>query len=277
VPTLTTLLAEIAGSRDPRGLLDSLGQVFAAFENQDSGCRSYGVADRDKRWFVKLAPDAATAAMLRSAARLHTAVAHPVILAPVAFTDLGERAGIVYPWVTGSVLYHPTNSHRPDRSDPSGPMHAFRAQPVSTIARVIDEIFDAHVAVAAAGFVAVDFYDGCMLYDPATATIRLIDLDHYRPGPYTVGTQPVPGSTRYLAPEERTPGATVDERTTVYTLARAGFILLDRGDTESAFRGTPAQHQVLARATSADPADRYASVAQFVAAWRAAQSAVRAG
>jgi hypothetical protein len=269
VPPLTTQLAEIAGSRDPQDRLSAFGEVFAVFDDQDSGCLSYGVAADTARWFVKLAPDAATAAMLRSAARFHAAVQHPVILAPLAFADLGERAGIGYPWAPGSVLYHPTKSHRPSRSDPASPMSAFRAQPLEIVRRVVDDIFDAHLAVATAGYLAVDFYDGCMLYDPPTATIRLIDLDHYRPGPFTVGPKLLPGSTRYLSPEERTAGAVVDERTTVYTLGRTALILMDEGDTEQAFRGTSAQRDVLARAASPDPAQRYGTVAQFINAWRA--------
>jgi hypothetical protein len=270
VPLLTARLPDIAGSRDPHRRLSSLGEVFVLFDDQDSGCLSYGVAADGARWFVKLAPDAVTAMTLRSAARFHTAVKHPAILAPVAFADLGEQAGIVYPWAAGAVLYHPTKSRRVSRTDPASPMRAFRAQPLAIVARAVDEIFDAHLAVAHAGHVAVDFYDGCVLYDPQTATIRLIDLDNYRPGPFAVGPRLLPGSTRYLAPEERTDGAIVDERTTVYTLGRTALILMDEGDAEQAWRGTPTRREVLLRATRTDPAERYGGVAEFVTAWRAA-------
>lgn len=270
MPVLTVDLADVCGSEDPADRLALLGEVFAVFEDQDSGCLSYGVVIEGARWFVKLAPDPATTAMLRSAARFHAAVRHPVILAPVAFADLGERAGIAYPWAPGAVLYHPTRSHRPSRTDPASPMRAFRAQPPAIVSRVVDDIFDAHLAVAAAGCVAVDFYDGCMLYDPHTATVRLIDLDHYRPGPFTVGPGLLPGSTRYLSPEERTTGAVVDERTTVHTMGRTALLLMDEGDMEQAWRGTPDQRQVLLRATSTHPAARYDSVARFVLAWREA-------
>lgn len=267
---LSERLADFAGSDDPRRKLASLGEVFAVFDEQDSGCLSYGVTLGATRWFVKLAPSAATAALLRSAARFHAAVRHPVILAPVAFADLSSRAAIVYPWVPGAVLYHPTRSHHPSRTDPASPMRAFRAQPLAIVARVLDDILDAHLAVAAAGYLAVDFYDGCMLYNPHTTEVRLIDLDHYQPGPFTVGPLLLPGSTRYLSPEERTAGAVVDQRTTVYTLGRTGLILMDEGDSEQAWRGTPAQQKILTRATNSDPAKRYNSVAQFVTAWRAA-------
>jgi serine/threonine-protein kinase len=267
-------LPDIAECDDPRERLASLGEVFAAFEDQDSGCLSYGVLVDATRWFVKFAPDATTAAMLRSAARFHAAVRHPVILAPTEFADLGERAAIVYPWTAGAVLYHPTASIRPRRTDPSSPMRAFREQPLRQVTQAIDDIFDAHLAVAAAGFAAVDFYDGCMLYEARSGTMRLIDLDLYRPRPFTVDS-PLPGSLRYLSPEERTPGALIDERTMVFTLGRTALLLMDAGDDEQAFRGTPQQRRILARATTADPAGRYERVAAFVTAWRAASARTR--
>lgn len=261
-------LGQIAGAYDPIRELARFGRVFAVFDDQDSECLSYGVAVEGARWFVKIAQDGPTAQMLRSAAQFHAAVKHPVIVAPTRFTDAGNRAGIVYPWVSGSVLYHPTKSRRVSRTAPDSPLRAFRAQPLETVARVLDDIFDAHLAVAAAGFVAVDFYDGCMLYDPATTAIRLIDLDLYRRGPFVVGPEPLCGSKRYLAPEERTVGATVDERTMVHLLGRTARVLMDAGDQEQAWRGTPEQLTVLVRATRPNPAERYRSVAEFVQAWR---------
>ena len=52
--------------------------------------------------------------------------------------------------------------------------------PVDEIIRALDTIFDAHVAVASAGFVAVDFYDGAMIYDFENRQVHLCDLDSYR-------------------------------------------------------------------------------------------------
>jgi serine/threonine-protein kinase len=99
----------------------------------------------------------------------------------------------------------------------------------------------------------------------------LCDLDEYRPGPFTVEGERLPGSTRYMAPEEHRRGARIDERTTVYNLGRAIRLLLDAGDDERAWRGTPAQLAVVARATCEDPAGRYPAVAALADAWRAAR------
>jgi serine/threonine-protein kinase len=131
----------------------------------------------------------------------------------------------------------------------------------------VDVVLDAHVAVDSAGLVAVDLYDGCFLYDFATDQLALIDLDEYRPGPFTT-TGRMPGSTRFMAPEELSAGQRVDRRTTVFRLGRIARLLLDAGDEESAWRGTAAELAVIARATRSDPASRYQSVADLVDAWR---------
>lgn len=55
-----------------------------------------------------------------------------------------------------------------------------RALPVGEILDTLDTIIEAHLAVTRAGYVAVDFYDGCVLCDFAQRTTHLCDLDLYR-------------------------------------------------------------------------------------------------
>src|SRR3546814_6241128 len=92
--------------------------------------------------------------------------------------------------------------------------------------------------------------------------MRLIDLDEYRPGPFTVESDRLPGSTRYMAPEELVHGARVDERTTVFHLGRTAAQLLTDPNLSSA------QSAVVEAATGIDPATRYPTVAAMAAAWR---------
>jgi hypothetical protein len=47
-------------------------------------------------------------------------------------------------------------------------------------------------------------------------------------------------------------------------------VLLDEGDLDGRFRGGPRLAEVARRATREYPAERFACVADFVAAWRAA-------
>ena len=107
---------------------------------------------------------------------------------------------------------------------------------------------------------AGDFYDGCLIYDFDAGTLRVCDLDHYRSGPYRNTVGRMPGSTRFMAPEEFEKGQVIDERTTVFTLGRTAAIFLE-----------DSVRTVTEIASAPDPADRYPSVAALAEAFDAAQ------
>ncbi|WP_369246788.1 serine/threonine protein kinase [Streptomyces sp. R41] len=253
--------------------LGRVGEVFRAFGEQDSGCVSYGVRLLDgARWFVKEAvTDRARHSLARGWA-FHRAVRHSAIVPQVhRIAVRGGGWAVVMPWREGEVLYHATRGGSRGRTSPDSPMARFRALPTGRVLRAFDRILDAHLAVEAAGHVAVDFYDGALLYDFARDAIHLVDLDEYRPGPFVLEEERLPGSRRFMAPEEFVRGAVIDTRTTVFTLGRTARLLLDAGDEERAWRGTPAQQTVIVRATRTDPADRFENVHDFATAWRAAE------
>ena len=148
--------------------------------------------------------------------------------------------------------------HGGDRSA----LERFRQLPGEEIHRALDAVLDAHVAIAAAGWISVDLYDGCLLYDFDGRRLHLIDLDEYWPGAFVLDADRLPGSRRYMAPEEWARGATIDERTTVHHLGRTLQQLL----TDD--RATCRERAVAARATDPDPDGRHPTVAALVADWR---------
>jgi hypothetical protein len=244
--------------------LRSVGEVFRAFRDQDSGCVSYGVLLPDgDRWFVKEAVTGQAQRSLDRAWSFHRAVRHPVIVPQLHRIAVrgSSRTAAVLPWHQGEPLYGSAARSR------------FRALPIPRVLEALNRILDAHLAVEAAGHVAVDLYDGAFLYDFDADALHLIDLDEYRPGPFVLTEDRLPGSRRFMAPEERSRGSVIDIRTTVHTLSRTARVLLDAGDEERAWRGTAAQLAVVERGTRADPGERYAGVRELAAAWRAATSA----
>ncbi|GGX88934.1 hypothetical protein GCM10010358_48710 [Streptomyces minutiscleroticus] len=115
------------------------------------------------------------------------------------------------------------------------------AQPRPLVHAALESVLDAHLAVEEAGSVAVGPYDGCMLYDFDAHRMVLCDLDEYRPGPFVLAADRLPGSRRCMAPETFVRGAPIDIRTTVFVLGRAIRLLLDTGDEEDRWRaGRPA-------------------------------------
>lgn len=256
---------------EPDAYLASIGEVFARFDTQDSGNVSYGVRVGTNRFFVKTAGPVdnpaptlshlARVELLRNAVEL-ARVSHAAM--PVLHQVIESPGGpmLVYDWFDGELLH----AQRAHRDDPASAFQRFLASPVKHIVACLDTVFDLHVLLARAGWVAGDFYDGCLLYDFASTELRIIDLDNYHRGPYTNTMGRMFGSTRFMAPEEFTLGATIDQRTTLFNLGRTAFVFLGE---PGAFRGSPTQLAAATRACEADPARRFATVADLVTAWRA--------
>lgn len=163
--------------------LGSEGTVFRTFADQDSGCVSYGIEiDGSGRFFVKTAATADTVASLRRALAVHQVAAHPRLIPIVHGFTTDDGLALVYPWADGEVLYHPTRSRHGGRAHPDSAMARFRRLPLEKVHEALAVILDVHIVVADADLVAVDFYDGCMLYDFSSGTMRQCDSWPQEPG-----------------------------------------------------------------------------------------------
>ena len=272
---MTDLLEVGRLEEDVEAHLDRLGEVFVRIEAHDSGNASWGVRIGEDRWFVKYAAHTEGTMWLRSAKRFHSSVQHAAIVPLETLLPVdGGGIAAVYRWVDGEILNDPHFPGAVPREEADSAYRRFRSLPVDTILHALDSIFDAHLAVAAAGFVAVDFYDGCVIYDFATGRVSLVDLDMYWPGPYMLDTGRQYGSTRFMAPEEFQRGATIDDRTMVFILGRTAFVFLSedlRGDQRrDLWTAGDELYEVAARATAPKPEDRWPTVEGFVQAWRSA-------
>lgn len=270
---MNALLARASIDEPADVFLRSAGEVFAVFDErtQDSGNVSYGVRAGERRFFVKTAGRVddpvpvlsypARVELLRNAAEI-ARVSHPSVprLQHVIESPAGPM--LVYDWFDGELL----NARPADRDDQASAFQRFRALPIERIVACLDSVLDLHVVLARAGWIAGDFYDGCLLYDFASSDLRIIDLDMYQRGPRANTMGRMFGSRRFMAPEEFTLGATLDERTTVFNLGRTAFVFLG---APGAFRGSPTQLAAAMRACEAAPERRLATVADLATAWRA--------
>lgn len=255
----------------PADYLRASGEVFAVFDQQDSGNLSYGVAIAGERWFVKTAglpgdvrrlDHAGRVALLRNAVRV-AATPHRALAPLRAVIESPHGPMLVYDWCAGELVGTPAAR----RGDPDSAFQRFRALPLATLCGALDTIFELHAELARAGWVASDFYDGCLLHDFATGELRVIDLDSYRDAPFANDMGRMFGSTRFMAPEEFELGARIDHATTAFALGRAGLVVLGEG---RAFRGSPAQLAVLETASAPERERRHAGPEALLAAWRAA-------
>jgi serine/threonine protein kinase len=256
----------------PATYLERTGKIFARFgaDTQDSGNISYGVEIGDQRYFFKTAGIASDTEpyldfegrqdLLRNAARLAESVVHPVL--PTFHGVLESPGGpvLIYEWREGQLLYSTADSRE------SGP-ERFRALPSGEILAALNQLFELHADLSNAGWVEGDFYDAALIYDFTRRQLTVMDLDSYHLGPYRNDMGRMFGSSRFMAPEELSLGAPIDDRTTAFVMARTGLVFLSDGTLDrSACRTTDALYAVLQEAVTT----RFPSYAAFYDAWRAA-------
>ncbi|MBR55556.1 serine/threonine protein kinase [Candidatus Poribacteria bacterium] len=254
--------------------------VFAVFDHtQDSGNVSYGVRSKGKRYFIKTAGNmdilggsglshSARVSLLRNAVCVSNSCNHPArpILHGVIESILGPM--LVYDWVDGQLLYATAIT----RNDTSSAFHRFRLLPVIEILKCLDTIYELHNLLAQKGWVAIDFYDGCLIYDFKHQKLSVVDLDHYHQGPLINKMGRMFGSARFMAPEEFEQGAVVDGLTNVFTMGRTAAVLLfDNNLNRAPFRGADVLCEVILRACQQERDQRYQSVKSFHLAWREAR------
>jgi serine/threonine-protein kinase len=266
-------------AQSPGDFLRSTGQVFAVFDErtQDSGNISYGVLVGDMRFFVKTAgmPENSKAhlsherrvALLRNAVSFRRHLDHHALPELLNVIEAPHGPMLVHEWVPGELL----GVERSRRVDPASAFQRFRALPFSDLLTGLNVIFDFQRSAAELGWVAVDFYDGSMIYDFATQTLRLIDPDHYRDRPFTNEMGRMFGSSRFMAPEEFKLGAIIDEATNVFTMGRVISVFLSDGTLEfTPFCGGRPLYEVMIRACRPERKERFPSMKAFHAAWLAA-------
>lgn len=263
----------------PEQYLSTIGHLFALFNTQDSGNISYGVQVNDVRYFVKTAGDPADTqpylshpqrvALLRNAVQLAQSTEHPALCRLYHVIESPQGPLLVYEWINGELIGTPSAR----RTDPASPYQRFRALRVAEILQALDLIFDLHAYLAEKGWIAADFYDGCLLYNFSRQTLRIIDLDTYHQGPFTNTMGRMFGSSRFMAPEEFQLGAIIDQRTTVFTMGRTAALFLSDGTLERApFRSSEALHAVMVQACQANRDQRFATMQNFYNAWRQARN-----
>ncbi len=267
MPAQNALLEIAQIDTDIASYLASIGKITHLFPPHDSGCQSFGVTIGGQQWFVKYSDVPQAITWLKQAVRFHAAIQHEALPRLHNVFSTLDGLTLVYDWVDGETL-------RPERELKPGEMHPrdrFCALPTHEIVAAINVIYDMHLIVEEKGFIAEDFYDGCIIYNFKEKRIHLFDFDHYHPQPFINQRGRLYGSTRFMAPEEFQKGERIDETTNVFMLGRTAFVLLaNSSNSPQDWKGTEATRQVAKKATNPDRHLRYPSVRALVTAWHTA-------
>lgn len=258
------------------------GQVFCAFDENDSGNISFGLIDGDRRRFIKYAGantinyngEARPAIeRLETALPVYEALQHPVLIKLIGHEKTDSGFALVFDWADGECLHAHWNFDQfPKYTHPESPSYRIRRLPIDKKLASLTDIFSFHQYVAGKQYVAIDFYDGSILYDFKTDRMMICDIDFYQKSPVTNTMGRMWGSSRFMSPEEYVLGAQIDELTNVFTLGAITFEYFgdSRSKSRELWEGPAVLYEVVKKAISPERDDRFQSIAQFIRAWEEA-------
>ncbi len=280
--------------------LNSLGKVFCVFSQNDSGNISFGVDDGKEKFFVKVAglktiesvrtPEEAIAS-LKEAMPIYEDIKHPNLIELVKHYSLDNIYIAIFKWVDGDCLFDYWNFEKyHDNSQIVPPAKRFKQLPLEKRIKSVGVLFSFLSAVSKSNYVAVDFYDGSIIYDFSTETTTICDIDFFRKKPAINDMgEDFWGTKRLKAPEEYVNGAVIDEVTNVYTLGALIFSFFGNftdADIRLRYKNntflpctfenwelSKSCYDSVLKAVSIDRTARYASINEFFIAWNNALSA----
>ncbi len=247
--------------------LRNYGRVFKVFDDQDSGNICFGVEKANERYFIKFAgaPTASydgtaedAIARLRSTIPVYRNLRHPNLIEFIGEQAVGGGYALVFRWVDGDCM---------GRMYPEG-HRKIMGLPVEKKLGLYRDLLEFLRFTAENGYLAVDFYDGSVMYDDATGKTTVCDIDFFRKMPTFNDMGRMWGSSRFQSPEEYRMGAVLDEVTNVYTAGAMAFALFgEYHRTRDAWMLSDAAYAVAARAVSEERELRHGSIAELLFEW----------
>lgn len=247
--------------------LSEYGKVFKVFDDQDSGNICFGTEKDEQKYFIKFA-GAKTAeydgepsdavSRLKATVPIYENLRHKNLIEYKDSKDIGNGFAMIFKWADGECMgrMYP-ESHR-----------RFMSLSNDTKLKVFDDILDFMRYIAKQNFVAIDFYDGSIMYDFANQKTIIRDIDFFRKSPVVNNMGRMWGSSVFMSPEEFEKGAVLDEITNVYTLGAMAFSLFGnyKRDSEN-WQLSKDLYNIAVKATSDDRNNRYQSVEDLIDEW----------
>ncbi|MGN0542840.1 MAG: serine/threonine protein kinase [Acutalibacteraceae bacterium] len=250
------------------GFISRYGKVFKVFDDQDSGNICFGTEKDGERYFVKFA-GAPTEAYngtpvdaierLKSTLPVYEDLKHKNLIEFVKSEEIGGGFAMIFKWADGDCMgrMYPAEHRR------------FMQLPIADRLNVFNDVLDFLGYVASSGYVAVDFYDGSIMYDFKEHKTTVCDIDFFRKQPCVNDMGRMWGSAKFMSPEEFRLGAAIDEITNVYTAGAMAFALFGGYKrTREAWQLSDEAFSVATKAVSNDRNERYQSIKELKEVWR---------
>lgn len=248
--------------------LSQFGKVFKVYDDQDSGNICFGIQNGDKKLFVKFAgapteqsciSTEEAIANLRSTLPIYKNLTHPNLIKFMDAQEIGSGFAMIFEWVDAESM-HPMYPQSRKK---------FMSMSLETKHQVFHDILSFLAYVAKEEYIAIDFYDGSIMYDFNNNRTVICDIDFFVKAPYINNMGQMWGSSRFMSPEEYKLGAPIDEVTNVYTIGAMAFTLFGNATDRciEKWKLSKELFEVAKKAVSDNRSQRQQSIKQFIKEW----------
>ncbi len=279
--------------------LKKYGTAFWVVDETGSGCICIGMGNAGKRCFCKIAGVNTVEAevspkesveILKDAVQLYYDLEHPNLIKIIEEYDYNQFYVVVFEWTNGECLFDHWNFEKYKRDTTiKSPKEKFKELPISKKMKAIEVLFSFLQNVKRKGYVAVDFYDGSIMYDFLTDVTSICDIDFFRKAP-VINDKGIEwfGTKRLKAPEEYIEGSAIDEQTNIFTLGALIIEFFGRFSDDEIYQRycnnqfvpcslpnwqlTEKSYHVVTKAVSLDKSGRYLTFAEFFCEWKEANN-----
>lgn len=276
--------------------LNSFGEVFCVFDQTDSGNISFGVKNHTtgECFFIKVAgaatvesfrsPEQAIQA-LKDTVKIYEEIQFENLIDFVTAEEFNELFYTVFRWSEGECLFDHWNfEYYQKHPEVLSPRKKFNNLQTSKKMRVAKQIINFMEEVEKVNYVAVDFYDGSLMYDFERENLTICDIDFFCQMPVVnnIG-EDYWGSKRMKAPEEYNLGSSIDTRTNVFIIGALFFNIFGCYTSETLTKIYEEKHfiplekekwqlplplyDIALKAVAEDPDNRYENVSQVKNEW----------
>jgi len=250
--------------------ISNYGRVFKVFDDQDSGNICFGIEKEKQKFFIKYAgaptePYNGTAEQaierLKSTLPIYSDLRHPNLIELVEAGEISDGFFMLFQWADGDCM---------GRMYPQAHLRFMNLSAEARLA-VFDDVLNFLEFVHLRGYMALDFYDGSIIYDFESGKTTICDIDLFRKKPCRNDMGRMWGSSKFMSPEEFKLGAQLDEVTNVYTAGAIAFALFGEYErTREKWELSEALFKAAAKAVSDEREARQQSIRQFIEEWKAA-------
>ncbi len=214
--------------------LGRYGTAFWSVDETGSGCVCIGMRQGETKYFCKIAgvntleadvSPQESVEVLKNAVSIYRDLEHPNLIKLVDAYDYEKFFVAVFEWAEGECLFDYWNFEKYQKDGwAKSPKERFKNLPAEEKLEAVDVLFSFLQSVNEKGYIAVDFYDGSLMYDFENKQITICDIDLFRKAPVINDMgEDWPGTKRLKAPEEYELNSSIDAQTNIFTLGALFF------------------------------------------------------